>query len=75
VPAGAADLITMRGAQRLAQADVVLFDALTDPRCATWRRRRAGSTSANAAAATPPTRQPSTRCWCAMPASSASWCG
>jgi uroporphyrin-III C-methyltransferase len=28
---GAADLITMRGAQRLAQADVVLFDALTDP--------------------------------------------
>jgi uroporphyrin-III C-methyltransferase len=28
---GAADLITMRGARRLAQADVVLFDALTDP--------------------------------------------
>lgn len=28
---GSADLITMRGAQRLAQADVVLFDALTDP--------------------------------------------
>lgn len=28
---GAADLITLRGAQRLAQADVVLFDALTDP--------------------------------------------
>jgi uroporphyrin-III C-methyltransferase len=28
---GAADLITVRGAQRLAQADVVLFDALTDP--------------------------------------------
>jgi uroporphyrin-III C-methyltransferase len=28
---GAADLITMRGAARLAQADVVLFDALTDP--------------------------------------------
>jgi uroporphyrin-III C-methyltransferase len=27
---GAADLITVRGAQRLAQADVVLFDALTD---------------------------------------------
>ena len=28
---GAADLITLRGAQRLAQADVVLYDALTDP--------------------------------------------
>jgi uroporphyrin-III C-methyltransferase len=28
---GAADLITMRGARRLAEADVVLFDALTDP--------------------------------------------
>jgi len=28
---GAADLITVRGAQRLSTADVVLFDALTDP--------------------------------------------
>jgi len=28
---GAADLMTLRGAQRLAQADVVLYDALTDP--------------------------------------------
>jgi uroporphyrin-III C-methyltransferase len=28
---GAADLITVRGAHRLAQADVVLYDALTDP--------------------------------------------
>jgi uroporphyrin-III C-methyltransferase len=28
---GAADLITLRGARSLAQADVVLFDALTDP--------------------------------------------
>jgi uroporphyrin-III C-methyltransferase len=28
---GAADLITVRGARRLAQADVVLFDSLTDP--------------------------------------------
>jgi uroporphyrin-III C-methyltransferase len=28
---GAADLITVRGARRLAQADVVLFDALSDP--------------------------------------------
>jgi uroporphyrin-III C-methyltransferase len=28
---GAADLITVRGAQRLAQAEMVLFDALTDP--------------------------------------------
>ena len=28
---GAADLITLRGASRLARADVVLFDALTDP--------------------------------------------
>ncbi len=28
---GAADLITVRGAQRLKQANVVLFDALTDP--------------------------------------------
>jgi uroporphyrin-III C-methyltransferase len=28
---GAADLITVRGAQRLAQAQVVLYDALTDP--------------------------------------------
>ncbi len=28
---GAADLITLRGARRLGEADVVLFDALTDP--------------------------------------------
>lgn len=28
---GAADLITLRGARHLAQADTVLFDALTDP--------------------------------------------
>ena len=28
---GAADLITLRGARELARADVVLFDALTDP--------------------------------------------
>jgi uroporphyrin-III C-methyltransferase len=28
---GAADLITLRGAQRLAAAEIVLFDALTDP--------------------------------------------
>ncbi|WP_418315438.1 uroporphyrinogen-III C-methyltransferase [Piscinibacter sakaiensis] len=28
---GAADLITVRGARRLASADVVLYDALTDP--------------------------------------------
>ena len=28
---GAADLITLRGAARLARADVVLYDALTDP--------------------------------------------
>ena len=28
---GAADLITLRGLRRLAQADVVLFDSLTDP--------------------------------------------
>ncbi len=28
---GAADLITVRGARLLAQAEVVLFDALTDP--------------------------------------------
>jgi uroporphyrin-III C-methyltransferase len=28
---GSADLITMRGARRLARADVVLFDALSDP--------------------------------------------
>lgn len=28
---GAADLLTLRGARRLAAADVVLFDALTDP--------------------------------------------
>ena len=28
---GAADLITLRGARALARAEVVLFDALTDP--------------------------------------------
>ena len=28
---GSADLITLRGARRLAEADVVLHDALTDP--------------------------------------------
>ncbi len=33
---GAADLITVRGAQRLRQANVVLFDALTDPALREW---------------------------------------
>ncbi|ODU09917.1 MAG: uroporphyrinogen-III C-methyltransferase [Rubrivivax sp. SCN 71-131] len=33
---GAADLITLRGAQRLASAQVVLFDALTDPALREW---------------------------------------
>ena len=33
---GAADLITVRGANRLAAADVVLFDALTDPALRNW---------------------------------------
>ena len=33
---GAADLITLRGARALAQADVVLFDALTDPALRDW---------------------------------------
>ena len=33
---GAADLITLRGARLLAQADVVLFDALTDPALREW---------------------------------------
>jgi len=33
---GAADLITLRGAQRLASAQVVLFDALTDPALRDW---------------------------------------
>jgi uroporphyrin-III C-methyltransferase len=46
---GAADLITVRGAQRLAQADVVLFDALTDPALRAWRPRPAGWTWASAA--------------------------
>lgn len=33
---GAADLITLRGARQLARADVVLFDALTDPALRTF---------------------------------------
>ena len=33
---GAADLITVRGLQRLQQAQVVLFDALTDPALRAW---------------------------------------
>ena len=36
---GASDLITVRGAQRLAQADVVLFDALTGPALRELARR------------------------------------
>ena len=49
---GAADLITVRGARRLAQADVVLFDALTDPALRELAPQRdAGSTSASAASA------------------------
>jgi uroporphyrin-III C-methyltransferase len=50
---GAADLITVRGAQRLAQAEVVLFDALTDPALRPAPRSAAGSTWASAASATP----------------------
>jgi uroporphyrin-III C-methyltransferase len=33
---GSADLITVRGANCLARADVVLFDALTDPALREW---------------------------------------
>lgn len=33
---GAADLITLRGLQRLQSAEVVLFDALTDPALRAW---------------------------------------
>ena len=33
---GAADLITLRGAERLGRADVVLFDALVDPALRAW---------------------------------------
>lgn len=33
---GAADLITLRGARALGQAEVVLFDALTDPALREW---------------------------------------
>jgi uroporphyrin-III C-methyltransferase len=33
---GAADLITLRGARHLATADVVLYDALTDPALRAW---------------------------------------
>jgi phosphoadenosine phosphosulfate reductase len=51
--AGAADLITVRGAQRLASADVVLFDALTDPALRIYAPRHAGSTSASVASSTP----------------------
>jgi sulfate adenylyltransferase subunit 1 len=62
---GAADLITLRGAQRLAQAEVVLFDALTDPALRAWRPRpldRRGQ-----ARLRPRHRQkPSTRCWCGL---------
>jgi len=36
---GAADYITVRGAQCLAQADVVLHDALTDPELRRWAPR------------------------------------
>jgi len=36
---GAADLITVRGAARLALADVVLYDALTDPALREWAPR------------------------------------
>jgi uroporphyrin-III C-methyltransferase len=36
---GAADLITLRGARLLGQADVVLFDALTDPALREWAPR------------------------------------
>lgn len=36
---GAADLITVRGARRLAEADVVLYDALTDPSLRDWAPR------------------------------------
>ena len=61
---GAADLITLRGARALARADVVLFDALTDPALRTSRRARIGSTSASAASATARARRASMRCSC-----------
>jgi siroheme synthase len=70
---GAADLITLRGAQRLALADVVLFDALTDPALREHGARHAGSTWASAASAMP-RAGPSTRCWCAARSSMHAWC-
>ena len=38
---GAAEYITVRGARCLAQADVVLHDALTDPALRQWAPGRA----------------------------------
>ena len=71
---GAADLITVRGARALARADVVLFDALTDPALRELAPRAHWSTSASAASATAPARRRSTRCWSSTRARSTSWC-
>ena len=72
---GAADLITLRGAHRLAAADVVLFDALTDPALrelaplAHWidvgKRGFRDSTV--------PGRR-SMRCWSSMRCAARAWC-
>ena len=48
---GDPDLLTRQAAERLAEADLVLYDALVDPRRSRWRRPRSGSSSASAPAA------------------------
>jgi sulfate adenylyltransferase subunit 1 (EFTu-like GTPase family) len=65
---GAQDLITLRGARLLAQADIVLHDALVTPKCWSCARKPRKSRSASAAASARWRSRSSTSSWSKRPA-------
>ena len=59
---GSADLLTVRGARRLAEADLVLYDALASEEMRVYAPTRAGSSSASGPAASQSAKTCSTGC-------------
>ena len=72
---GDPELLTVRAAKRLAEAEVVVFDALvSDDVLALAPASAERSTWASGPGRASP-RTSSTCCWCAWPAKASGWCG